>query len=56
VQATVAKPQGQMGNAMAVTETTDTGMFWFFSANNIEVIVKVTVSWIGAKGVPCAFG
>ena len=26
---------------MAVSETTDTGMFWFFSANNIEMILKV---------------
>jgi hypothetical protein len=24
-----------------VTETSDTGTFWFFSANNIETIVKV---------------
>jgi hypothetical protein len=29
------------GSAKAVTETTDTGMFWFFSANNIEMIIKV---------------
>lgn len=41
VQATFATPQGQTGNATAVPETTDTGLFWFFSANNIEAIVKV---------------
>lgn len=41
VTATFATPQGQSGNGMAVPETTDTGMFWFFSANNIEVIIKV---------------
>jgi hypothetical protein len=26
---------------MAVPQTSDTGVFWFFSANNIEVIIKV---------------
>lgn len=29
------------GAGMAVPETSDTGMFWFFSANNLEVIIKV---------------
>jgi len=41
VQATFATAQGQTGNGMAVPETTDTGLFWFFSASNIEVIIKV---------------
>ena len=41
VQATFATPQGQSGSATAVPETSDTGTFWFFSANNIEAIVKV---------------
>jgi Bacterial pre-peptidase C-terminal domain len=41
VQATFLTPQGQSGNATAVLETSDTGMFWFFSANNIEAIIKV---------------
>jgi hypothetical protein len=41
VTVTFATTAGQSGNGMAVTETTDTGMFWFFSANNIEVIIKV---------------
>jgi hypothetical protein len=41
VQATFLTPQGQSGDATAVPETSDTGMFWFFSANNIEAIIKV---------------
>jgi hypothetical protein len=41
VQANYSTPAGQAGPGMAVTQTTDTGLFWFFSANNIEVIVKV---------------
>lgn len=41
VTATFLTPQGQNGNAMAVPETIDTGMFWFFSSNNIEAIIKV---------------
>lgn len=34
-------PDGQSGAANAVAETSDTGMFWFFTPNNIEAIVKV---------------
>ena len=41
VQATFATPQGQTGSAMAIPETSDTGLFWFFSAGNIEVVIKV---------------
>jgi Bacterial pre-peptidase C-terminal domain len=41
VTATFLTNAGQSGNATAVPETTDTGMFWFFSANNIEAIIKV---------------
>ena len=51
VTATFATPQGQTGNGMAVPETTDTGLFWFFSANNIEVIIKV-VNACGFAGAP----
>jgi hypothetical protein len=43
---------------MAVTETSDTGMFWFFSANNIEIIIKVVTGcsfnsrvWVFAGGL-----
>jgi len=32
---------GAAGNAAAVPLTADTGYFWFFSANNIELVVKV---------------
>jgi len=41
VQATYTTPAGQTGPGMAVPQTSDTGLFWFFSANNIEVIIKV---------------
>ena len=41
VQANYSTSAGQSGPGMAVRETSDTGLFWFFSANNIEVIVKV---------------
>jgi pre-peptidase len=41
VQATFATPQGQTGNGMAIPETSDTGLFWFFSASNIEMVIKV---------------
>ncbi len=41
VTMTFLTPQGQSGNGQAVVETTDTGLMWFFSANNIEVIIKV---------------
>ena len=41
VHATFATPQEQAGSATAVAETSDTGMFWFFTPNNLEAIVKV---------------
>jgi hypothetical protein len=41
VQATFATPQGPAGNATAVSQTSDTGTFWFFTPNNLEAIVKV---------------
>lgn len=41
VTVTFLTSQGQSGNGMAVPETSDTGMFWFFTANNIEAIIKV---------------
>ncbi|HEX9304620.1 MAG TPA: PPC domain-containing protein [Thermoanaerobaculia bacterium] len=41
VQATYTTPAGQSGPGMAVPQTSDTGLFWFFTANNIEVIIKV---------------
>jgi hypothetical protein len=41
VQANYSTAAGQSGPGMAVPQTTDTGVFWFFSANNIEVVIKV---------------
>src|SRR4029450_4207291 len=34
-------PQGRRGSGQAVQLTNDTGYFWFFSDNNVELIVKV---------------
>ena len=34
-------PQGTSGAGQAVPLTSDTGYLWFFSDNNIELIVKV---------------
>ena len=33
--------QGSSGAGIAVPLTSDTGHFWFFSANNVELVVKV---------------
>lgn len=33
--------QGQSGNGQAVSLTSDTGYFWFFDDDNVEVIIKV---------------
>jgi hypothetical protein len=43
VTATFTPPTGTGGPAQALqpSVTTDTGLFWFFSANNIEIIIKV---------------
>lgn len=32
---------GASGNGQAVPETDDTGMFWFFEPNNLELLIKV---------------
>ncbi|HYK40983.1 MAG TPA: M4 family metallopeptidase [Thermoanaerobaculia bacterium] len=40
VQTTFRTAQGQTGNGNAVRLTADTGYFWFFDANNVEIIVK----------------
>ncbi len=34
-------PQGQTGRGQAVALTSDTGYFWFFSDDNVELIIKV---------------
>ena len=41
VEASWMTPDGDEGTARAVPETTDTGLFWFFNAANIELVVKV---------------
>jgi len=41
VQAMFSTSQGQNGQAQTVKLTTDSGYLWFFSATNIEAIVKV---------------
>ncbi len=33
--------QGTSGNGTAVSLTGDTGFFWFFSSNNVELVIKV---------------
>jgi hypothetical protein len=33
--------QGTAGAGTAVPLTTDTGYFWFFSPNNVELVIKV---------------
>lgn len=41
VSATFLTPGGQSGNGQVVKLTEDTGYLWFFSATNVEVVVKV---------------
>ena len=41
VRAAWRTSDGSAGDANARPDTSDTGAFWFFSANNIEVVVKV---------------
>ena len=58
VQMDWATPDGRTGSATALPQTSDTGMFWFFSANNVEAIVKVVNGcsfnqryWVFAAGL-----
>jgi streptogramin lyase len=41
VQAHWATPDGRTGEGQAISLTSDTGYFWFFSSTNVEMIVKV---------------
>ncbi len=41
VNVTWANPDGTNGSGQAVGLTSDTGYFWFFSANNVEMVIKV---------------
>jgi hypothetical protein len=34
-------PSGQSGTGHAVPLTSDSGYFWFFTASNVEIVVKV---------------
>ena len=59
VTATWTTAQGQNGPGHAVGLTSDTGYFWFFSSNNVEVIVKAVNAcafnpsryWVFAAGL-----
>jgi hypothetical protein len=41
VRAAYRTPQGTTANGTAVSLTNTTGYFWFFSADNVEIVVKV---------------
>jgi hypothetical protein len=41
IRVTWRDPQGQQGQGTAVQLTNDTGYFWFFTDNNVELIIKV---------------
>jgi hypothetical protein len=41
VQATFETDDGTTGAAKSVALTSDTGYFWFFTADNVEIVVKV---------------
>ncbi len=41
VTATYAAASGASGQATKIEETDDTGLFWFFNQQNIEIVVKV---------------
>jgi hypothetical protein len=58
VTATWTEPDGQTGSAHAVPLTTDTGYLWFFSAQNVELVIKVldgcavdNAYWVFAGGL-----
>lgn len=41
IQATFETPQPQSGQAQVVELTEDTGYLWFFSATNVEAVIKI---------------
>jgi hypothetical protein len=58
VQVTWRNAQGQVGAGNAVSLTADTGYFWFFSASNVEMVVKLLSTcainqrfWVFAGGL-----
>ncbi|HKF42441.1 MAG TPA: hypothetical protein VKG01_05025 [Thermoanaerobaculia bacterium] len=58
VQVQWTTPQSQSGAGQAVPLTSDTGYFWFFSPNNVEMVLKVvngcafsSTYWVFAGGL-----
>jgi hypothetical protein len=58
VRVTWATPDGRVGSGQATPLTSDTGYFWFFSANDAEVVVKAVTGcpsnnrfWLFAGGL-----
>ena len=58
VEATWTTPNGQSGPGHAVKVKEDSGYFWFFNADNIEMVVKVlnacsigSTQWVFAGGL-----
>lgn len=58
VRVTWTTPDGRSGEGQAVSLTSDTGYFWFFSASNVELVVKVVAgcplngrTWVFAGGL-----
>jgi hypothetical protein len=58
IQTQWTTPQGQSGAGQAVAVTADTGYFWFFSSNNVEMVVKAVTGctfnsrfWVFAGGL-----
>ena len=58
VRVTWTTPAGSSGAGQAVALTADTGYFWFFSSNNVEMIIKVVAGcalnnnyWVFAGGL-----
>jgi hypothetical protein len=59
VQVKWTRPDGTSGDGQAVPLTGDTGYFWFFTSNNVEMVVKLlngcpitpTAYWVFAAGL-----
>ncbi len=50
VQATYKDYSGNTGSANAVSLTTDSGYFWFFSSTNVELVAKIVSFCSGSSG------
>jgi hypothetical protein len=58
VQVSWATPQGSAGSGQAIELTPDTGYFWFFNQENVEMVIKVLNAcqinqrfWVFAAGL-----